>query len=108
MDDVASPLQGRPVLLVDPDGDSRSVLAEAFRAAGAMVHPVATARDACDLLAPTGAAFGVLVCDLREGQEGQWPILQELRRLASWHAIPALAVCSFATVEGRDEALAAG
>ena len=102
-------LAGVRVLAVDDDSDSRQLLCELLRAAGADVRVAASAGEALATLAE--ADFDLLVTDIAmPGQDG-FSLVQRLAASAAGTGrapIPAVAVTAYAREEDRARALASG
>jgi len=102
-------LLGMRVLAVDDDRDSRQLVCELLRAAGADVQPAASVDEAVRALATSH--FDLLVADIAmPGEDG----FSLVRRLSAWAtteghaAVPAIAVTAHVREEDRSRVLAAG
>ena len=105
---LTSVLTGVRVLLVEDQWDSRELMAEILRRAGAEVTAAGSAAEAMEAIA--SARPDVLVSDIGMPGEDGYALLRRIRtsapeRLAS---IPALAVSAYAREEDRIRSLAAG
>ena len=102
-------LAGLRVLTVDDDHDSRHLVCELLRGAGAEVQPAASAEEALQALG--SSAFDLLVADIAmPGQDG-FALIQRLFASAIAEgrpAIPVIAVTAHAREEDRARVLAAG
>jgi len=101
-------LEGCSIVLLEDHADSRELLAEALRRAGADVTPFAAASDAfaaLDRLQPH-----VIVADIALPDEDGYSFIRRVRAHSTpeIQAIPAIAVTAYATIPDRAEALAVG
>jgi signal transduction histidine kinase/CheY-like chemotaxis protein len=104
-------LVGLRVLLVEDEPDARELFTSVLEMSGAVVTPVASARDAV-------AAFleqppDVLLSDIGMAGEDGYCLIRRVReietsRVPVGHTTPALAITAFARAEDRRRALAAG
>jgi CheY-like chemotaxis protein len=101
-------LKGVRVLLVEDQWDSRELMAEILKLAGAEVTAVGSAADAMDALA--AAAPDVLVSDIGMPGEDGYALLRRIRTSAParFASIPAIAVSAYAREEDRIRSLSAG
>jgi CheY-like chemotaxis protein len=101
-------LKGVRALLVEDQWDSRELMAEILRLAGAEVTAVGSAADAMESLA--SAAPDVLVSDIGMPGEDGYALLRRLRTSAParFASIPAIAVSAYAREEDRIRSLSAG
>jgi len=96
----------RTVLIVEDSPDSAEMLRLVFGKAGCPVIAVHSAEEALRLL--PSARPGLIVSDIGlKGISGN-RFIQEVRQLPEFSNTPAIALSGFATVQDRDEALAAG
>jgi CheY-like chemotaxis protein/anti-sigma regulatory factor (Ser/Thr protein kinase) len=101
-------LAGVRLLVVEDDADSREMLVLVFERSGAVVTAVASAAEATEAM--RRAPPDLLVCDIGlPGDDG----LEFIRRVRALEAekggrIPALALTAYASLEHREQALAAG
>jgi CheY-like chemotaxis protein len=101
-------LEGRRLLVVEDDADSREMLVSLFAQCGAEVSAAASAAEAMEAL--QRAVPEILVCDVGlPGEDGH----QFIRRVRALDAerggrIPALALTAYAGPGDRGKALAAG
>jgi len=101
-------LQGRRVLVVDDEEDSRELIGEILEEAGAEVRTAGNAERALVEL----AAFDphVLVCDVSMPGEDGYSLMRRIRARKpepGWH-VAAAALTAYARDEDRERALAAG
>ena len=100
-------LNGIRVLLVEDQWDSRELMVEILRQAGAEVTAAGSAPEAMDALAT--AAPDVLVSDIGMPGEDGYALLRRLRGApARFASIPAIAVSAYAREEDRIRSLSAG
>ncbi len=101
-------LRGVRVLLVEDQWDSRELMAEILRLAGAEVTAAGSAPEAMEALA--AAAPDVLVSDIGMPGEDGYALLRRLRTSAPtrFASIPAIAVSAYAREEDRIRSLSAG
>ncbi|HXG03883.1 MAG TPA: GAF domain-containing protein [Candidatus Binatia bacterium] len=99
-------LDGTDVLVVEDDPDSRQLLAEILRRAGARVHVAASAAEGMSEI--ERRRFAVLVCDIAMPGEDGYSLIRRLRRTAPGRDLPAVALTAYARSDDRDRALAAG
>jgi len=96
----------KTVLIVEDSPDSAEMLRMVFGKAGCPVIAVHSAEEALGLL--QSARPGLIVSDIGlRGISGN-RFIQEVRRLPEFSNTPAIALSGFATIQDRDEALAAG
>jgi signal transduction histidine kinase len=96
----------KTVLIVEDSPDSAELLSMIFRKAGCSVIVVNSAEEALGLL--HSAEPGLIVSDIGlKGISGN-SFIQEVRRLPEFATTPAIALSGFATIQDRNEALAAG
>ena len=96
----------KTVLIVEDSADSAELLRTVFKKAGCPVITVGSAEEALVLLSSTKP--GLIVSDIGlKGISGN-SFIQEVRRLPEFTNTPAIALSGFATVQDRNEALAAG
>jgi CheY-like chemotaxis protein len=111
IDTEVEPRPGQPtidktVLIVEDSPDSAEMLRVVFGKAGCPVIAVHSAEEALGLLRSTRP--GLIVSDIGlKGISGN-SFIQEVRRLPEFSNTPAIALSGFATIQDRDEALAAG
>ncbi|HEY2797403.1 MAG TPA: response regulator [Thermoanaerobaculia bacterium] len=101
-------LKGVRVLLVEDQWDSRELMVEILRLAGADVTAAGSAPEAMEALA--AAAPDVLVSDIGMPGEDGYALLRRLRGSAParFASIPAIAVSAYAREEDRIRSLSAG
>jgi len=104
----ATHLQGCSIMLLEDHADSRELLVEALRNAGADVAAFGAASDAfaaLDRLRPA-----VIVADIALPDEDGYSFIRRVRAHSTpgIQAIPAIAVTAYATIPDRVEALAVG
>ena len=92
--------------MVEDDPDSRQLLGEILRRAGARVHVAASAADAMAEI--ERRRFTVLVCDIAMPGEDGYALIRRLRRAGRRRHLPAVALTAYARSDDRDRALAAG
>jgi signal transduction histidine kinase/CheY-like chemotaxis protein len=101
-------LEGRRLLVVEDDADSREMLVSLFERCGAEVSAAASAAEAMEALQRSTPE--ILVCDIGlPGVDGH-DLMRKVRALEaeSGGRIPALALTAYAGPEDRGKALAAG
>jgi signal transduction histidine kinase len=104
--DQAQLIIDKTVLIVEDSPDSAEMLRLVFGKAGCPVVAVHSAEEALGLLHSTRP--GLIVSDIGlKGISGN-SFIQEVRRLPEFSKTPAIALSGFATIQDRDEALAAG
>ena len=97
------------MLVVDDDHDSRQLVCELLRAAGAEVQPAGSAEEA--IAALSASPFDLLVADIAMPGEDGFSLVARLSASAAAQgrrAIPAIAVTAHAREEDRARVLAAG
>ena len=101
-------LDGRRVLIVEDEADTREALSLIVSQAGAVVRSVATTAAALAALASSRA--DVLLCDIGLPTEDGYVLIQKLRALPADQggATPAVALTAFAQASDRARAVAAG
>jgi PAS domain S-box-containing protein len=97
-------LDGKTILVVDDESDSRELLATVFERCGAEVVRCASAREA--LTALTTTPVSLVVADIAMPEIDGCELLERARRLRA--DVPAVAVSAYARPEDRQRALAAG
>ncbi|MFB2892089.1 response regulator [Aerosakkonemataceae cyanobacterium BLCC-F50] len=101
-----SDLQGTRILLVEDEHDSRELIAWILKEAGAKLVAVGSANVALNTLRQT--TFDVLVSDIGLPDMDGYRLLQQVRRLASAEALPAIALTAYGGEINRQTALASG
>jgi len=104
----ATSLQGCSIMLLEDHADSRELLVEALRNAGADVTPFGAASDAFTALDRVRPS--VIVADIAlPGQDG-YSFIRQVRAhpMPAIQAIPAIAVTAYAALADRAAALAVG
>ncbi len=97
-------LNGKTILVVDDESDSRELLATVFERCGADVFRCGSAREALTLLATTPVSL--IVADIAMPEIDGCELLARARHM---HAdLPAVAVSAYARPEDRQRALVAG
>jgi PAS domain S-box-containing protein len=101
-------LKGHSIMLLEDHADSRELLVEALRNAGAEVAAFGAASDAfaaLDRVRPS-----VIVADIALPHEDGYSFIRRVRAHSTpaIQAIPAIAVTAYATIPDRAEALAVG
>ena len=101
-------LAGQSILLLEDHGDSRELLVQALRNAGAAVAAFGVARDAFSALERVRPS--VIVADIALPEEDGYSFIRRVRAhsTAAVRTVPAIAVTAYATVQDRAEALAVG
>jgi PAS domain S-box-containing protein len=101
-------LKGYSILLVEDHADTRELLIEALRNAGAEVTAFDAARDAFEAL--DGVRPSVIVADIALPDEDGYSFIRRVRAHATpaIQATPAIAVTAHASIPDRLEALAVG
>ncbi|PYQ50941.1 MAG: hypothetical protein DMF78_14435 [Acidobacteria bacterium] len=101
-------LEGRRLLVVEDDADSREMLVSLFAQCGAEVSAATSAAEAMEVL--QRARPEVLVCDIGLAGEDGHELIRRIRALEVERGgrIPALALTAYAGPEDRRKALAAG
>jgi CheY-like chemotaxis protein len=101
-------LEGRRLLVVEDDADSREMLVSLFAQCGAEVSAAASAAEAMEAL--RRAIPEMLVCDVGLPGEDGHEFIRRVRALDAERGgrIPALALTAYAGPEDRGKALAAG
>jgi CheY-like chemotaxis protein len=96
----------KTVLIVEDSPDSAELLSMIFRKAGCPVITAHSGEEALGLIHSTEP--GLIVSDIGlKGISGN-RFIQEVRRLPEFMNTPAIALSGFASIQDRDEALAAG
>jgi len=99
-------LEGLRVLLVDDEGDTRTVLRRVLEGCEAHVTEAASVPEALASLELD--EFDVLISDIgMPGQDG-YSLIQQVRQRHSGSALPALALTAYARAEDRVRALLSG
>ncbi|MBS1722910.1 MAG: response regulator [Armatimonadetes bacterium] len=108
MNDVDADVSGLRVLVVDDDRDTRELLKEVLRQAGATVEARATAREALDLISQF--APNVLLSDIGMPEMDGYEFIRKVRQRPADEggSVPAAAVTAFARDEDCALALDAG
>jgi PAS domain S-box-containing protein len=107
LNNVALPLTGVRVLVVDDERDSRELISLLLEQAGAVITAAASAAEALDLI--DQVAPHVLVTDIGMPEQDGFDLLRLVRRRHSpSSSVPAVAVTAYARPEDHDQALAAG
>ena len=111
--DVAAPaalpsLEGRRVLVVDDEADSRRLLVHLLSRTHAIVREAESVSAALAALQDWSA--DVLISDIAMPGEDGYGLIRRLRQSAEveWRTLPAIALTAFARTEDREAALAAG
>lgn len=101
-------LQGCSIMLLEDHADSRELLVQALRNAGADVAAFGAASDAFAALDQLRPA--VIVADIALPDEDGYSFIRRVRAHSTpgIQAIPAIAVTAYATIPDRAEALAVG
>jgi CheY-like chemotaxis protein len=102
-------LAGLRVLAVDDDHDSRQLVCELLRAAGAEVRPAGSADEALHALSTS--PVDLVVADIAMPGEDGYSLVRKISAFAvaqGRRAIPAIAVTALAREEDRARVLAAG
>ena len=104
----ATSLDGRSIMVLEDHADSRDLLVQALRNAGADVTAFGAPSDAfaaLDLVRPS-----VIVADIALPDEDGYSFIRRVRAhsIPAIQAIPAIAVTAYATIPDRAEALAVG
>jgi CheY-like chemotaxis protein/anti-sigma regulatory factor (Ser/Thr protein kinase) len=101
-------LQGCSIMILEDHADSRELLVEALRNAGADVAAFGAASDAFAALGRVRPA--VIVADIGLPDEDGYSFIRRVRAhsIPAFQAIPAIAVTAYATIPDRAEALAVG
>ncbi|MBI3653120.1 MAG: response regulator [Acidobacteria bacterium] len=104
----AEALNGRKVLAVDDDANTREMVSGVLHQYGIQVRTASSAKEALDILAIWSP--DVMICDLGMPEEDGYSLIDKVRQweAASGKLIPAIALTGFAQVEERERALAAG
>ena len=99
-------LVGVRVLLVEDQWDGRELMAEILRSAGCEVVATGSAQEAIEVLPQ--ARPDVLMSDIgMPGQDG-YSLLREIRQIADFESLPAIAVSAYAREEDRIRSISAG
>ena len=101
-------LEGRRVLVVDDEADSRRLLAHLLSRSRAIVREAESVPAALATLQDWPA--DVLISDIAMPGEDGYGLIRRLRQSAEveWRTLPAIALTAFARAEDREAALAAG
>ena len=101
-------LDGRRVLVVDDEADSRRLLAHLLSRSRAIVREAESVPTALATLQDWPA--DVLISDIAMPGEDGYGLIRRLRQSAEveWRTLPAIALTAFARAEDREAALAAG
>jgi CheY-like chemotaxis protein len=102
----AGVLEGRRLLVVEDDTDTRELLRAILEDSGARMVAAdgfASAMDALKEFTPD-----VLVLDIGMPKYNGYALIAKIRSLTDYRQIPAVAVTAFITPTDRDTALAAG
>jgi PAS domain S-box-containing protein len=101
-------LKGYSIMLVEDHADSRELLVEALRSAGAEVAAFGTASDAYSAL--DGLRPSVIVADIALPGEDGYSFIRRVRAHSTLaiQATPAIAVTAYTTASARAEALDVG
>jgi CheY-like chemotaxis protein len=101
-------LDGHSVMLLDDHADSRELIAEALRNAGAQVAAFGAARQAFAALERIRPS--VIVADIALPDEDGYSFIRRVRTHStpSIQSIPAIAVTAYAAAPDRAEALSVG
>lgn len=96
------------MLVVDDDGDARSLMTTVFRYHGALVTAVASATEALRRLERIQP--DVVICDIAMPEhDGYWLVQEFARRFpARRRRTPVIALTAFGQEHSRERALAAG
>jgi PAS domain S-box-containing protein len=97
-------LNGKTILVVDDESDSRELLATVFERCGANVVRCESAREALALLTTTPVSL--VVADIAMPEIDGCELLERARQMRA--GLPAVAVSAYARPEDRQRALAAG
>ena len=105
---VLPSLEGRHVLVVDDEADSRRLLVHLLTRAHATVREADSVPAALAILEQWPA--DVLVSDIAMPGENGYSLLGRLRQSSKveWRTLPAIALTAFARAEDRETAMAAG
>jgi PAS domain S-box-containing protein len=105
---TAVSLGGYRVMLLEDHADSRELLVQALRSAGADVSAFSAATEAFAAL--DGLRPSVIVADIALPDEDGYSFIRRVRAHSTpaIQAIPAIAVTAYATIPDRAEALAVG
>lgn len=99
-------LAGVHVLIVEDERDARDLLTTVLRQSGAEVTSVANVRDALEQLPRIKP--DLLVSDIEMPDEDGYSLIREVRALAEWQRVPAIALTAHARPADRLRALSAG
>lgn len=99
-------LEGRKILLVEDEPDSRDLIVFILEDAGARLTAVASASEALKVLARD--RFDVLVSDIGLPDMDGYRLLQQVRQFVSEQVLPAIALTAYAGEINRQTALASG
>jgi len=99
-------LEGRKILLVEDEPDSRNLIVLILEDAGASLTAVDSSNAALEVL--MFDSFDVLVSDIGLPDMDGYRLLQQVRQIASEQVLPAIALTAYAGESDRQMALAAG
>ena len=101
-------LMGYSIMLLEDHEDSRELLVQALRHAGAAVAAFGVARDAYAALERVRPS--VIIADIALPDEDGYSFIRRVRAhsTAAIQSVPAIAVTAYASLTDRDEALAVG
>ncbi|AUX47003.1 hypothetical protein SOCE26_085140 [Sorangium cellulosum] len=107
-DAMRAPLVGLHVLLVEDEPDTREIIALVIEQAGAQVLTACSAAEALSVL--ERQRVDVLISDIGMPGESGYTLIQQVRAAErdALRRIPAIALTSYARIEDRRRALAAG
>lgn len=103
---AAKGLNGRRILLVEDDNDTRQFLDALLTAAGADVRAAASVPDALQLL--DNFSPHAVVTDIAMPDADGYALLAQLRQRAVGRNVPAIAVTAYGRPEDHDRAMRAG
>jgi signal transduction histidine kinase/ActR/RegA family two-component response regulator len=101
-------LSGLRVLVVDDEGDTRELVAAVLTTCGAEVVSVSSATEALDQM--ERQRFNLLISDIGMPEMNGYDLIGRIRQLGEDHGgrTPAVALTSYAGIDDRKRALAAG
>lgn len=99
-------LTGLNVLVVDDEPDARELIRRVLVEAGATATVCGSAGEAIEALARERPQ--VLISDIGMPEQDGYELLRQVRRIAAFKALPAIALTAFARSEDRQRALLAG
>jgi CheY-like chemotaxis protein len=99
-------LQGRRILVVDDDPDSRELIATVLRQEAADVRLASAVREAIERLEESTP--DLVVTDIAMPHATGFTLVKQMRADERWAAIPVVAVTAYARAEDRAQALALG